>query len=482
MAGSPAEFVAGVVWARVIDRWEGQDLPPHLKTIRDRLLRRGEERMGRLLGVYQQVLAAGEEGIAADESEEQLELRLTGLVVRREGRLRLYNRIYGAVFDGGWVDRALGELRPYGAAIAAWLASAGRDESRLLRGRALQDARGWAEGKRLGDDDYRFLDASQELERREMQTLLAAEQEANQILTTAREQAETELAEANQELAGVNRRAKRQATVGGAVLAASLLVAGLAGVGAMTAGRDRDSARQEVQNSQQEKSKLETEKLTLDQKLQSTQQKEKQAQQKVTLAQKQFQQAQQNLVTAKRNVEAANQQMQGALAAAQAAQQKEQQANQQLAGANQKIAAADARLQNAQQQATKAQQQADAAATVAKDAGQKTEFANQMLEAVGIQVDGAKAQARVVAGQELLGLVQGIRAAGKYQQLSAKLKGTNQQPTPEWMEAKLQTQAVLTNVYGIQERNSVKSNQGSVRSVNFSPDGKTIVSGGYDGT
>ncbi|MGI0495223.1 WD40 repeat domain-containing protein [Alkalinema pantanalense CENA528] len=221
--GGSAEFVERVVRERVIDQWEAQDLPPHLKTIRDRLLRRGEERMGRLLGVYQQVLA-GEDGIAADESEEQLELRLTGLVVKRQGRLRLYNRIYGAVFDGGWVDRALGELRPYGAAIAVWLASAGVDESRLLRGQALQDARDWAEGKRLGDDDYRFLDASQELERREMQTLLAAEQEANQILTTAREQAETELAEANQQLGKV----RRWTIASGAGAIAALVVAAIA--------------------------------------------------------------------------------------------------------------------------------------------------------------------------------------------------------------------------------------------------------------
>jgi WD40 repeat protein len=70
----------------------------------------------------------------------------------------------------------------------------------------------------------------------------------------------------------------------------------------------------------------------------------------------------------------------------------------------------------------------------------------------------------------------------EYQQLSAQLQAGDVATQPEIIEAKLRTQAVLANVYGIQERNSLKSNQGNVYSVNFSPDGKTIVSGGNDGT
>jgi hypothetical protein len=81
---------------------------------------------------------------------------MTGLVVQRQGQLRVYNPIYAAVFDAEWLAAALGELRPYGGAIAAWLTSNHQDESRLLRGQALQDARAWAEGKSLGDDDRRF--------------------------------------------------------------------------------------------------------------------------------------------------------------------------------------------------------------------------------------------------------------------------------------------------------------------------------------
>jgi WD40 repeat protein len=158
-----------------------------LKTIRDRLLRSGEQRTGRLLGLYQQIVQQG--AIAADDSPEQVELRLTGLVVKREGKLQVYNCIYEQVFNCDWLEQALTALRPYGGAIAAWLESGCQDESRLLRGQALQDARTWAEGKSLGDDDRRFLDASQELEKRDIQKRLAVEEEAKQVLEEAHQKA-----------------------------------------------------------------------------------------------------------------------------------------------------------------------------------------------------------------------------------------------------------------------------------------------------
>ena len=114
----------------------------HLKTIRDRLLV-NEERSGRLLGLYQRVLQRGE--VAADGSDEQIELRLSGLIRESQNNLRVANPIYAAVFDQGWIDRALMKLRPYGAAIAAWLASGRQDSSRLLRGQALQGCAGLGE-------------------------------------------------------------------------------------------------------------------------------------------------------------------------------------------------------------------------------------------------------------------------------------------------------------------------------------------------
>ncbi|NJM73921.1 MAG: hypothetical protein HC862_29555 [Scytonema sp. RU_4_4] len=157
-AGDEKLRVEDVVQSRIIKNWESQDEPEHLKTIRDRILR-DEQRAGRLLGLYQQILGQGE--VAADDSPEQIELRLSGLVVEQHRKLRVYNKIYQSVFDQGWVDKALTNLRPYAQTMTAWLASKRKDESRLLRGQALQDALEWAVGKNLSDEDYKFLNASQ---------------------------------------------------------------------------------------------------------------------------------------------------------------------------------------------------------------------------------------------------------------------------------------------------------------------------------
>jgi hypothetical protein len=149
-AGSSSQsLIAQLVRARVVEHWEAQDEPEHLKTIRDRILR-NEQRASRLLGLYQQILTppnpplvrggAGSGGVAADDSPEQMKLRLTGLVVRQQGYLRVYNRIYECVFNQSWVEKELVNLRPYSSAITAWLASNCQDESRLLRGQALQEA------------------------------------------------------------------------------------------------------------------------------------------------------------------------------------------------------------------------------------------------------------------------------------------------------------------------------------------------------
>jgi AAA-like domain len=42
LAGQEAQWVEQLVQSKVIDNWETQDIPPHLKTIRDRLLLSGE--------------------------------------------------------------------------------------------------------------------------------------------------------------------------------------------------------------------------------------------------------------------------------------------------------------------------------------------------------------------------------------------------------------------------------------------------------
>jgi hypothetical protein len=89
----------------VIENWEAQDQPEHLSTIRARIL--NSKRTVPMLKLYQQILQPGE--VAANNSPEQMELQLSGLVVKQQGRLRVYNRIYKAVFDLPWVNQTLSD-------------------------------------------------------------------------------------------------------------------------------------------------------------------------------------------------------------------------------------------------------------------------------------------------------------------------------------------------------------------------------------
>ncbi len=198
-AGTQAFWVEQLVLKRIIQHWESQDEPQHLRTIRDRLLF-DEQKAGRLLGLYQQVVQAEERDrqtiqqwksieptsgkdessslpcflVAADDSREQTELLLSGLVEKHNGYLRVKNPLYRNVFNSQWVIRQLDNLRPYSQAFNAWVRSSYQDESRLLRGQALRDAQKWSQGKSLSDLDYRFLAASQECASREVQTTLEA--------------------------------------------------------------------------------------------------------------------------------------------------------------------------------------------------------------------------------------------------------------------------------------------------------------------
>ena len=187
LPGTEATSIEKLVSQRLIENWEVQDEPEHLKTIRDRILRNSKQNTGRLLGLHQQILQQKE--VLADHSLEQTELQLTGLVVKQDGKLRTYNRLYQKVFSQEWCEKELAKLRPYREGLSLWLTSQRQDESRLLRGQALQEAQIWSIDKSLSDLDYQFLAASQELEQREVQQRLTAEQQANQILRKANQKA-----------------------------------------------------------------------------------------------------------------------------------------------------------------------------------------------------------------------------------------------------------------------------------------------------
>ncbi|BAZ09584.1 WD-40 repeat-containing protein [Calothrix sp. NIES-4071] len=170
--GTEAFWVESIVRDRIINSWEFQDEPEHLKTIRSRILN-NQNRARRLLGIYQQILIGAP--VTTDDSREQIELLLSGLVIKQHSFLQVKNRIYAEVFNIEWVKTQLTQLRPYSQAFDAWIASKETDSSRLLRGQALIEALSWSQGKGLSDLDYRFLASSTELDRREVQIALEAE-------------------------------------------------------------------------------------------------------------------------------------------------------------------------------------------------------------------------------------------------------------------------------------------------------------------
>ncbi|RMH76588.1 MAG: CHASE2 domain-containing protein [Cyanobacteria bacterium J007] len=176
--GREAEYVERIVRSHIIDRWQTNDDPEHLKTIRDRLLR-DECQTGKILSLYQQILDG--DVVPVNDSWEQVELRLSGLVENHRGQLVVKNPIYRHVFNGDWVRSQLDRLRPYAVELHGWLASNCEDTSHLLRGRALQESLAWASTKALGELDYRFLGASQALAKQEVERDLVAEKQARQL-------------------------------------------------------------------------------------------------------------------------------------------------------------------------------------------------------------------------------------------------------------------------------------------------------------
>lgn len=224
------KWVERVVRSGIIDNWEAEDEYKHLKTIRDRMLTKEQIAVG-LLGLYQQILQQGEINVV--RSLEEMRLRLTGLVVEQQGKLIVYNQIYENVFNLNWVENELGKLRFYADNLKAWEESKYQDKSYLLRGKELEKARLWADGKRLSNADYRFLSASVETELN--QKVEEAEARQNQALE--------EESKAKQRFTDVERKTKRQIRIGGGILALFVVGAIVAVIGAMNANIERKQAQ-----------------------------------------------------------------------------------------------------------------------------------------------------------------------------------------------------------------------------------------------
>jgi len=212
--GEEASFVENLVKNKVIENWESQDEPEHFRTIRDRILKRDENKAAYLLDLYQQIWHS--QGIYTDNSIEQSDLQLAGIVVKKNGKLKVYNQIYQTIFDGLWIEKTLASLRPYAENFRQWLLSGKQDKSRLLRGEALAEAEVWVKDKSLGFEDREFLAASRTQEQ---------EEKAIKIEAEAKQEAERQLA-----------IAKKRMSFGVIILFITLGITGLLGIAAFIAG------------------------------------------------------------------------------------------------------------------------------------------------------------------------------------------------------------------------------------------------------
>jgi AAA-like domain len=106
---TPDRPVQNIVEQYVIQNWESQDEPEHLRTIRDRLLHRPDQAWY-LITLYQKLLVSPQGQLRLDGSPAQRELLLSGLVHQKQDFLQVKNPIYEAVFNTDWIDQQLANL------------------------------------------------------------------------------------------------------------------------------------------------------------------------------------------------------------------------------------------------------------------------------------------------------------------------------------------------------------------------------------
>jgi GAF domain-containing protein len=94
-------WVEKLIYTRIIEDWEAQDEPEHLRTIRDRILK-GTRPVTPLLELYAQVLRQGT--VKSVDSLDEQELLLSGLLVKQQGYLKVKNRIYQFIFNQNWIE------------------------------------------------------------------------------------------------------------------------------------------------------------------------------------------------------------------------------------------------------------------------------------------------------------------------------------------------------------------------------------------
>ncbi|MEG3435809.1 AAA-like domain-containing protein [Pannus brasiliensis CCIBt3594] len=98
-------WVDDLVRSTILENWEVNDNPEHLKTISDRILYNSHRSPVDLLNLYREIRSRGD--VKTSSSPEEIELLLSGLIVRENGFLKVKNRIYDRIFNEPWIEKQL---------------------------------------------------------------------------------------------------------------------------------------------------------------------------------------------------------------------------------------------------------------------------------------------------------------------------------------------------------------------------------------
>ena len=351
-AGTEAESIRALVRSQIIDNWESQDKPAHLKIIRDRLLHDKQRAISRLK-LYRQIWQHG--GVAKNDSLEQIELQLLGLALKQENELKVANRIYQKVFNLNWIERelaSLSKIRPY------------------------------LDQTNLSAQNYQNLSLSQEQE--PIETDLETKKQVYQRFAKP--------------LLGRTRITRFSLTI----LIVSLMGLTAALVVANKSNEKLDSNRTELKQLENENELKKQEIDEATQQLEQLKQQLSQAQQQGQTAQAKRQQTAQALQTTLKQLEQTKQKFRQAQQQAQVAQAKRQQTAQALQTTLKQLEQAKQKFRQAQQQAQAAQAKQQQTAQSLQTTLKQLEQAKQKLRQVQQQVpkNQAKPEKRKLPNRE----------------------------------------------------------------------------------
>lgn len=159
--------VEEVVNSKIINNCFVQDEPVHLKTIQKRFDERSKDKQlaYRSLSLYKKILENQSLNVNVDNSQEESELKLSGLVLQQNNILKPYNPIYTKIFDVNWVEAEMRKIRLFSNELDSWKNEDERKKQlHLLYEKKYEDAKQWREEfKQYGGDDKdetNFIDQS----------------------------------------------------------------------------------------------------------------------------------------------------------------------------------------------------------------------------------------------------------------------------------------------------------------------------------